>query len=346
MGAHQTMTNTDHADTEIELVSHLISSVSNCGISEDRISVINLYVALKTKPLVILVGPPKSGKQALAQCVSQFLSGGGGDQCQVISGHPWWANPSDNLALLTDMHTRLLTEKLFALFEEAALPEHKDRMFTACLMHLSPAELLTFFREFAFQLRNGQLMRLGEVHLSAPFPYPSNLFLLGTMETVNFRWWDADLLAKATVIHWSDGKACPPTLYGFAPNTSEFLRYRIGSRQAAYQKLFAIVGGQKGLARIIFQIETLLWRNDICLPVSIKDEVVTYLANSWAANGQGLFDNSMTTNLTIALDLAVAQILLARIADHLMTTTGLNQQLGAILRSNFPVSTAFLENFV
>jgi hypothetical protein len=282
----------------------------------------------------------------LAQSVSQFLFGGEYDQCQIASGHPWWAKPSDNLELLTNLHTRLLTEKLFALIEEAAVPKHQDQMFIACLSHLCPAELLIFFRVLAFQLRNGQLMRMGEVHLSAPFPYPPNLFLIGMMDTINFRWWDPGLLAKATVIHWSDGKICTPSSQSHWPRPSEFLRFRIGSRQEAYQKLFAIVGDQKGIARIIFQIEKLLKRYNIRLPTSILDEVVIYLANAWAADGKGLFVFALATNLVIALDLAVAQILLARIADHLTTVTRLNQQLGAVLRSNFPVSTTFLETFV
>ncbi|MBP1608449.1 MAG: hypothetical protein H6Q04_684 [Acidobacteria bacterium] len=343
MGAHLSMTNAVLADQETELVSLLITRVSESGISEDHIPVVNLYVALKSKPLVLLAGPPESGKQALVQCVSQFLSGGGCEQYQAITGHPWWANRGDNLTLLTDLHSRFLTEKLFAILEEATLPENRDRMFVACLMHLSPAELLTFFREVAFQLRNGQIMRLGEAHLSAPIPYPYNLFLIGTMDTANFRWWDADFLAKTTVIQWSGSKTCTPSLDGIRSGGSEFLRFRICGRQAAYQKLHAVVGGQKNPARIIFRVVTLLRQHGITLSVPVMDEIVIYLANAWTSNGRGLFDPSLTTNLAIALDLVIAQILLASTADLLNKTAKLSKQLHTLFGREFPFSIAFLE---
>jgi len=333
------------ADREAELAAHLITRVRECGISEDHIPVINLYIALKSKPLVILVGPAESGKQALVQGISQILSGGGYDQYQDLTGHPWWANYKESQAALTELHTRLLTEKLFAILEEAMLPGNRSQIFMACLIHLSPAELLTFFREVAFQLQSGQIMRLGDVHLSAPIPYPSNLFLIGTMDVAKFRWWDDDFLAKATVIHWSGSKASSPVLNGFHSGESEFLRFRTCNRQAAYQKLFAIIRGQKNPVEIIFQIVNLLRQSDISLPVSIMDEIVIYLANAWTANGKGLFDLSVTTNLEIARDLAITQILLPRTSDRLNKTAGLTQQLRMVLGGEFPFSTAFLKDF-
>lgn len=330
------------ADREADLASQLTAWVSESGISEDRIPVVNMYVALKSKPLLVLAGPPESGKQALAQCVAQFLSGGSCEQCQVITGHPWWADHRENLTFLTGLHTRFLVEKLTAILEEAALQKNRDHVFTACLMHVSPAEVLSFFREVASQICDGQIKRLGDARLPAPIPYPSNLFLIGTIDTLRFNWWDDEFLAKATVIHWTGGQSGSPFPDGFRFEASEFLQFRICSRQAAYHKLHALVGNQKPI-RIIFQIESLLRQYDISLSFSMLDEVVIFLANSWTANGQGLFDQSLKANLAIALDLAIAQIVFPHIDDQLDKTTDLVSQLHALLGQDYPYSIASLE---
>lgn len=331
------------ADQEAELIAHLITRLVESGTNEDHVPIVNIYVALKSKPLLILMGRAESGKQALSQGISQILSGGSYEQWQELTGHPWWANHKDSQAALTDLYSRFLTEKLFALLEEAMLQENRERIFMACLTHLSPAELLTFFREVAFQLRSGQIFSIGDAHLPVPIYYPSNLFLIGTMDDTEFRWWDADFLAKTTVIHWPGGKTCTPSPDDSRPGVSEFLRFRICGRQAAYQKLHAIVGGQKNPARMIFRVVTLLRQHDITLSIPVIDEIVIYLANAWTANRQGLFDSSMTTNLAIALDLAIAQILLARTADRLITTAKLSKQLHTVFGREFPFSIAFLE---
>jgi hypothetical protein len=67
---------------------------------------------------------------------------------------------------------------------------------------ISPAEVIEFFSAVAFQLWHGQIMRLPAMHLTEPVPYPSNLFLIGTMDRARFDWYEDDLLTRTTVIQW------------------------------------------------------------------------------------------------------------------------------------------------
>ena len=131
-------------------------------------------------------------------------------RCQMMVGHPWTFGKSENLAMFTEVHTRNTTEKLLGLIEEAWLPENARRVFIACLTRISPAELLAFFTEVAEQLGHGQLVRLGDLHFSEPIPFPPNLFLIGTMDTLDFDWWDHGLLSKTTIVQWPTAVALSP----------------------------------------------------------------------------------------------------------------------------------------
>lgn len=85
---------------------------------------------------------------------------------------------------------------------EAIQPENSQRVFIACFTRISPAELLSFLTEVAFQLQHGQLIRFGDAHFSEPITFQNNLSLVGTMDTPSFDWWDSDLLLHTTVIQW------------------------------------------------------------------------------------------------------------------------------------------------
>jgi len=57
-------TQTDH---EAGLIASLHEAMVENGVSVGRDEIANFYVALKSKPLAILAGPPKSEKKALVQ---------------------------------------------------------------------------------------------------------------------------------------------------------------------------------------------------------------------------------------------------------------------------------------
>jgi hypothetical protein len=110
-------------DPEEDLVSHLVKSVSLAGICSDPASITNLYVALKSKPMAILVGPEQTGKIAMVRCLVRVLIGGNCLQCQMMEGYPWSAAKSGNVAFFTKLHTRYNSEKLLCLIEEALQPD-------------------------------------------------------------------------------------------------------------------------------------------------------------------------------------------------------------------------------
>lgn len=189
-------------------------------------------------------------------------------------------------------------------------------------------------------------MRLGDVHFSEPIPFPPNLFLIGTMDTRNFDWWDRDLLANTTVIQTTT-TTVPIYKHPQGSNISgerEFLNVRIRNRQAAYYKIHAILGQQQQPLRPLMQIETLLRVQVGSILYWPMDETIGYLANSWSRLGNGLFSPCIPENLAIALDLAFSQILLPRVVDRIRRFDHLREQLHNILAGRFPHTKAFINS--
>src|SRR3990172_7730118 len=298
-------------------------------------SIVNFYVALKSKPLAILIGPAQSGKIALVQSLAQVLTGGDPLRCQMMVGHAWWAGASREVALFTEAQTRFNTDKILALIEEAWKPENANRVFLACLTRISPAELMGFFSEVAFQLRHGQIMRLPTAHLSEPIPYPPNLFLVGTMDTARLGESDEDLLSMTTIIHWAGSEveaAWPSSHVEAIPNgESEFLHSLVRDERAARLKLQHVLGKRLPAVWPLIRIETVLRRHGVDLPPSVPGEAMIYLANAWTRRGPGLFDLSPTTNLEIALDLSIAQSVLPHAQASIQRSPALRQELRATL---------------
>lgn len=310
-------------------------------IGQDEIA--NFYVALKSKPLTILAGPAQSGKIALVQGLTQLLVERESLRFQMFTGHPWWAERSDGIASHTGLHARFSTEKMLSIIEEAGQPENTHQIFIACLARISPAELLSFFTEVAFQLQHGQVMRLGDTHLSVPIPFPPNLRIIGTMDTPSFGWWDKDLLLNTTVIQWAPAGVLQGALFnrGVRLDEYEFFQSSIRNRDAAYYKIFPYLKQQRQPLYPLLRVEAILKRYATSLEL-VTDEIMIYLANSWTRLGRGLFHPLPDRNFAIALDLAIAQILLPRAADAIQSIKTLRKRLNLVFADQFRHSTAFV----
>jgi hypothetical protein len=219
-------------------------------------------------------------------------------------------------------------------------------VFLAGLTRISPAELMGFFSEVAFQLRHGQIMRLPTAHLSEPIPYPPNLFLVGTMDTARLGESDEDLLSMTTIIHWagSEVEAARPSSHVEAiPNgESEFLRSLVRDERAARLKLQRVLGKRLPGVWPLVRIEALSRQQMADPPPSVPGEAMIYLANAWSRRGTGLFDPSPTANLEIALDLSIAQSVLPHAQASMQQSPALREELRATLNGKFPRSAALL----
>jgi hypothetical protein len=223
-------------------------------------------------------------------------------------------------------------------------PENTQRLYIVCMVGISPAELLSFFTEVAFQLAHGRLMRIGGTHFVNPIPYPKNFILIGTIELPRFVWWDEDLLAQTTIIQWPAGKrhASPLIQKTALPQEREFLRSCLHNKDGAYRNISPILAKLRQPLDPLLQVASCLRADAVSISYPIIDDVMIYLANSWSKQGHGLFDPLHSRNLAISLDLAIAQILLPHAADKINRLPSLRKHLERILSDRFPYSSAFL----
>ncbi len=331
-------------DPETAVIASLSRTMTRSGFSVRQADLVNFYVALKSKPLVILTSPGLVGETSLIQSLTHSLVG---DEClraQLIPGHAWWAEGGVNVAQSTSLHERFVTEKVLSIIEEASQPENAQKVFIACLTDICPAELLSFFTEVAFQLRHGQIMQIGDSHFTQPKPFPANVFMIGTMDTGQFEWWDVDLLSNATVIQWTytRGPQKFKSELGVSIKEDEFLHACIRSRDDAYRKIYPLLKQYRHPLFPLMQIQALLGERISGMLDLVSDEIMIYLANSWSRLGNGLFHPSAARNLAIALDLAISQILFPRVVDTLHGVGRLHEQLLEILKYQFPRSTEFV----
>lgn len=313
--------------------------------------IVNLYVSLKSKPLLLMVGPPGTGKRAAAEKVARVLVGGDAVRYQSMLGHAWWAEGSSQLGTFTQLQTRFNTLKIFSLIEEACQLDNGNQVFVGLLHRVSLAEVEGYFSRLASQITGGDVQHLPSGRIQDPLPYPPNLRLIGTVDVPNYSWIDdPSLLSQTTIVHWDkDEKSCPSrdrlkrTLYPEA----YFLRSSILSGTLAYRKLRSLSGWRPAHLQELLELEGMLIKNDIDLPTAlVTNEILIYLANAWSIEKEGLFSSTFDRNHAVALDLAVAQFILPRIWESINTSQKLRGQLMEYLVDRFPRSSRLLNYWV
>jgi hypothetical protein len=337
-------------DIELTLIEDTLAQISRSSFSVPRIFVANFLVALKSKPLIILASPPDTAKETIVEAFSTVLIGNDSTRYQAMTGHPWWANQTEDVATYTATQSRFNTLKLESILEEAGLSENQGRFFIAELKKISPGELEEYFSEIAFQIRHGQLMRLPTSHFSEPVPFPSNLSIIGTMDTNNFNWLDHDLLSQTTILQCAPFKSLAVPLFrditGDPMREKSLIQSSIRDPQQAFRKLFGMLRKFSSALLPFLQVKKILEKDFSTYSGNLLAEGIIYLANSWSFTGLGLFDDDTRKNLQIATDLAITQSLLLPCSEKITHSESLQIKLHKVLDNHFPHSIAYINQLI
>jgi hypothetical protein len=174
------------------LLDHVLA-YCNQEVDFDPLDVRRFFVALKTKPFVILAGLTGSGKSTLARLVAEALGAVAGEQFQRVAVRPDWIDQSEVLGFVNPT-TRRFEPGWLADFVRRA-ERDPDRLHFALLdeMNLAPveqylAEVLSAMEEAR---AGGRDVRL-QLYSRGAFPenreewppelrYPANLIIIGTV---------------------------------------------------------------------------------------------------------------------------------------------------------------------
>lgn len=308
---------------------------------------LTLYVALKSKPLLIVCGPAQSGKVAAVQALARLLTGGVSPQVQEMVGHPWWASGCRDMGMLAEAQSRFNSGKIQAILEEASRPGNSRRLFMAFMLRISPAELAGLFAELAAQIPLGYIWHLSGAELERPVRFPPNVVTAGTLDTTGLTDWEEATLRHTAVVAWPASGAllsAPPHAEARACDRlgAIFLRSHIRSEQKAASRLRRLSGWRSQALRPLFEIVGILQDHGLRLPASVFGEALVFVANSFTEGGSGVFETGARDNTLVALDAAFAASLLPRIERPLLHSRPLRRRLSSILASDFPTSAAFL----
>jgi hypothetical protein len=314
------------------LTREIFEMVRRADVAADLTSVTSFYVALKSKPLVVLVGPRDTGKLSLVRVVARALTGADGLRYQEMVGHAWWAANCRGMAVLTQAQARFNAEKVLALVEETLLSQDAGSMSMACLAHISPAELATFFAEPAPQIGRGRLTRLGGYDLPHPTMCPPNLLLVGTMDDAPHDPWDLDMQRYVSVVQWApeDHSPAPGGMPEHPPGLGGFplRRLSVRSERAAFYKLQRLHRWQSRDLRPLFEVADLLQGAGVLSSARVVGEATIYLANAWSFDGMGLFARQPQDNLLLALDAVMGSSILPSVVSSLEDRPELRRRLG------------------
>jgi len=310
--------------------------------------IVNLYVSLKSKPLLLLVGPPGTGKLAAAEKVARMLTGEDALRCQSMPGHAWWAEGSSQLGTFTQLQARFNTLKIFSLIKEACRSDNGNQAYIGLLSRISLAELEGYFSRLASQIMEGVVQDLPSGRMQDPLPFPPNLRLIGTVDVPSYSWSDdPSLLSQTTIVHWyqdgSDWFSPDGRKRNLDPG-AHFVRSSVHSGTLAYRKLRRLSGWRPAHLWELLELQSMLIKKGINLPTAqVTNEILIYLANAWSVGNEGLFSSGFDDNHTVALDLAIAQSLLPRAWMSIRTSKALQRQFTKCLDDRFTHSLCLMK---
>ena len=330
---------------ERDTLAHIVGHASGLDAAWPANEVINLYVALKTKPFVILTGLPETGQRRLARRFARALVGPHPVQHQTLQAHPWWANRTGDVGHYGALQARLNGLKFYECLQAAAAAVSDGLAFFVHLEDMSPAEVEGYFCD----LPNGFHQGDGRLHLPSftvrcPTQFPANLYVIGTLD----QHWDSSyhfsqcVLTTATVIY-AMPLASAPTFAALPTSTFPpsgyqrvFVESAVRDEYQARTKLRAILGDESPAQELLEEVEWLLWAHHIELDPVALHAGLCYLANAFDIEGKGLFAADPVANLSIALDYVIAQEVLPRLKETLAENKAARRELADYLTGRYP----------
>jgi hypothetical protein len=286
------------------------------GIPATGLGLVELYIALKSKPMAILYGPSDSGKLGAARTLAERLAGSGGLCLQEMVGHAWWASRSESVAMFTEAQERFNHDKIRALIEEAAEDQTAGRLFVGLLSRISPAEWFELAL-LAAQFRRGYIVRDPDDRPPRRLAVSPKILVIATADNLAPAPWDSNLLRMTSILSWSGhrGQGTPLSSLAAWPATEgkAFLETSVRAPRPALRRLRSLPDWRDEMLRPLLAITTAMDLQGVPDANRASSEALVYLANSWTWDGKGLFAPSFEDNLRIGLRFAVNLAMVPRL---------------------------------
>jgi hypothetical protein len=305
------------ANGEQLLIAHLASSL---GTSFPRALLVTYYVSLKTNPFVVLTGREGAGKAALAAGLAAALVGRNSGQFVTI-GSDSWARRGSQSSYYRGIHERFGATQLGETLNEAAAPENAGKVFLVLLKGLTIEELdLYVNRLLRVGPRGERTLALPNLPPEAQPILPPNCFITATLHSPRIASpLDQQVLSQAGQIEFSPdlhaSSVVPDLPLPPVGLQRIMLAAAVHDGRHARARLATILG-RSAVRRLgpSAELSAALLEGGVAPSRSLREDTLAYVANSFDAEGRGLFEPADPwRNAQRAFDAQLIQRLLWRI---------------------------------
>jgi hypothetical protein len=312
---------------------HLLQGLLRTAPPEARELVTHYYVSAKSWPLVLLLGTTETWMRRLFYVLADGISGCSDGQVQLLTAQAPWQEHVKNGRYFDSIQGRFNTVAFLDLLAEAGSPGNEGRAYFLCLERTAPLELDAYI----------------DLYLSTDQDRNSSL-------PVN--------LSLTAIVSEQDGVQCLPP---FLVNRVGLVQVLTPLEQKGTTPLCPPVGWQrlflrsavrdqerarKRLSRLglLERTEEILSLFKTYLPITLEPElergILLYTANSFTADGEGLFQSGTEENLWQAADLQLSQRLLPCIEEWCAWDRPQWEQLSTQLNGLFPRSRTRMDRIL
>jgi len=287
------------------------------------------YVALKTRPFVILSGVSGAGKTRLAEMVAAALTGHDPAQSRLLPVRPDWNDSTPLFGYHNVLANRYVSTPFLEMVRAAARPENRHRAYFVCLDEMNLARVEHYLADYLSALES----RAHRIPLHEDVPdlvLPPNLFVTGTVNVDEAaHGFSRKVLDRANTLDFDES----PVLAAIGPavkgggglgedggmppvqRQALFLRARVANVGRARERLAQLQPDLPKRALAALQaVNDLLYAHRLHFAYRVRDDVLMFLANSFdAETGLGLLLPDREANFALALDLQIVQKVLPRL---------------------------------
>ncbi len=312
---------------ESDVLNYIEGFIASQGFTFPPLAVRDYYIALKTKPFVILSGISGTGKTRLTELIAEALTGNLSGQYLLVPVRPDWTDSAALLGYQNPLTDQYASTPFLDKLMIASQPENRERAFFICLDEMNLARVEHYFADIlsAMETRTRTIPLQGLPGRTVSLP--ANVFLTGSVNVDEATHpFSKKVLDRANTIEFTEVSLRAPapirpiSLPDIPARERQrlFLSARVADVRAAEERLRLL---DPGFADRV--TETLATLNERLQPRSlqfgyrVRDEAMRYIANSFTADARGaglLIPEDRTQNFEAALDLQILQKALPRIS--------------------------------
>ncbi|MES2459482.1 MAG: AAA family ATPase [Armatimonadota bacterium] len=313
--------------TEPDVMAYIEGFIASQGFTFPPLAVRDYYIALKTKPFVILSGISGTGKTRLTELMAEALTSNVTGQYLLLPVRPDWTDSTSLLGYQNVLTDQYVSTPFLDKLVIASHPENRERAFFLCLDEMNLARVEHYFADIlsAMETRSRTIPLQGSVGRSVTLP--NNVFLTGSVNVDEATHpFSKKVLDRANTIEFTDvslrtpAPTAPRSLPDIPARERQriFLTARVTDVRAAEDRLRILDSTfPECVTETLAALNEKLQVRGLQFGYRVRDEAMRYIANSFAvdAGGAGLLvPEDRISNFMAALDLQILQKALPRIS--------------------------------